>query len=81
MAELRLEGVSKKYPSGLVAVRNVSLTVAGGWKSRWQATPSTCSTRRPALPGRGRAPVLRSRNFLHRHQRAMAVSGPASRRR
>ncbi len=30
MAELRLEGVSKTYPSGLVAVRNVSLTVADG---------------------------------------------------
>ena len=30
MAELRLEGVSKTYPSGLAAVRNVSLTVADG---------------------------------------------------
>jgi ABC-type sugar transport system ATPase subunit len=30
VAELRLEGVSKTYPSGLVAVRNVSLTVADG---------------------------------------------------
>ena len=30
MAELRLEDVSKTYPSGLVAVRNVSLTVADG---------------------------------------------------
>ena len=30
MAELRLEGVTKTYPSGLVAVRNVSLTVADG---------------------------------------------------
>jgi ABC-type sugar transport system ATPase subunit len=30
MAELRLEGVSKTYPSGLVAVRNVGLTVADG---------------------------------------------------
>ena len=30
MAELRLEGVSKTHPIGLVAVRNVSLTVADG---------------------------------------------------
>ena len=30
MAELRLEAVSKTYPSGLVAVNNVSLTVADG---------------------------------------------------
>jgi multiple sugar transport system ATP-binding protein len=30
MAELRLENVSKTYPSGLVAVRDVSLTVADG---------------------------------------------------
>jgi ABC-type sugar transport system ATPase subunit len=30
MAELRLEGVSKTYPSGLVAVGNVSRTVADG---------------------------------------------------
>ena len=30
MAELRLEGVSKTYASGQVAVRDVSLTVADG---------------------------------------------------
>jgi ABC-type sugar transport system ATPase subunit len=30
VAELRLEGVSKTHPTGLVAVRNVSLTVADG---------------------------------------------------
>jgi multiple sugar transport system ATP-binding protein len=30
VAELRLEGVSKTYPSGLAAVKNVSLTVADG---------------------------------------------------
>jgi len=34
MAELRPEGVSKTYPSGLAAARNVSLTVAGATWAR-----------------------------------------------